>query len=409
MSKIADLYILTDFDFSSQSSAAYSRMLNYATLYAKNESSKCYISNIGADYKSCTQIKESVFIDNPTINASKNKLYRTFKSHINLLEVFEYLKKSYSFARTNSNDFVFLIHTGGFSMTLLSLVYLKIIKGAKVIYEKNELVLGIGLNSEFNGFVNLFPLNYFFKAPIVIFSILVDFLTVFYSGIIVISTSLERLYKRFNSNIILVPILVSEEFFNIEKKVTEDNKIIVFSSTGGVLPKKEGIEEFLLILNKLKNKNINFHYNIYGDAPTKFVSKFMNRISELKLSDDVFVLGHVNKDEIKNVLAQSDFLVLTRPKNIQNNFGFSTKLGEYLASGKPVILTDISDNSKYLKDKEDSIFINLKNIDLSANKINNFIENKSSLDEIGKAARINAKKFFINYVYVEKLTKFIIH
>jgi glycosyltransferase involved in cell wall biosynthesis len=407
MNNRADLYILTDFDFSYRNSAAYSRMLNYATLYTRNERSKCYISNIGADYVNRKKIYEGVFIDNPGVKTPLNKLYRIFKTHINFAEVLKYLRISFKFANNNSPSKVFLVHTGGFSMTLMALLYLKVIKKSKVIYEKNEIVIGIALNTEFSGIFNYIPIRYFFKLPIIIFSILVDVFTIFYSGIIVISTRLEKLYKHFNIKTQLIPILVSDEFFKIEEPKKHNGGVLIFSSTGGILPKKEGIEEFLLILNKLKAHEIEFQYNIYGDAPSKFLSKFLKKISDLNLEENVSIKGYIPHDEIKNVLTSSDFLVLTRPKNIQNNFGFSTKLAEFLASGKPVILTDISDNCKYLTDKVNSIFIDFNDINSSVSKIIKLTENKSSLVEIGIAAREKTKEFFHNQNYTDKFSSLI--
>jgi glycosyltransferase involved in cell wall biosynthesis len=45
---------------------------------------------------------------------------------------------------------------------------------------------------------------------------------------------------------------------------------------------------------------------------------------------------------------QSSVLVLARPDNIQSKGGFPTKLGEYLATGRPVLITSVGDIPKYL-------------------------------------------------------------
>ena len=39
-----------------------------------------------------------------------------------------------------------------------------------------------------------------------------------------------------------------------------------------------------------------------------------------------------------------------RPLNPQTRYGFSTKLSDYLISGVPVLVTDVSDNSIYIRD-----------------------------------------------------------
>ena len=43
-------------------------------------------------------------------------------------------------------------------------------------------------------------------------------------------------------------------------------------------------------------------------------------------------------------------LVLARPDNIQAKGGFPTKLGEYLATGNPVVVTKVGEIPNYLID-----------------------------------------------------------
>ena len=45
-------------------------------------------------------------------------------------------------------------------------------------------------------------------------------------------------------------------------------------------------------------------------------------------------------------------MVLARPNNSQAKAGFPTKLGEYLASSKPVVITKTGEIPKYLVDKQ---------------------------------------------------------
>ena len=50
------------------------------------------------------------------------------------------------------------------------------------------------------------------------------------------------------------------------------------------------------------------------------------------------------------LLTDSEMLVLARPTSIQAKGGFPTKLGEYLATGKPVLVTRVGEIPKYLED-----------------------------------------------------------
>jgi len=100
-------------------------------------------------------------------------------------------------------------------------------------------------------------------------------------------------------------------------------------------------------------------------------------------------------------------LVLLRPKNIQTNFGFSTKLAEYDYSNVPILLTDISDNCMSLKDEKDAFYTTYdpKHIASKINYIYNI--DKESRDKATEKARHIATNQFSVYSYSSKLRAFL--
>lgn len=81
-------------------------------------------------------------------------------------------------------------------------------------------------------------------------------------------------------------------------------------------------------------------------------------LSKNRVSDFVFFLGRISPDMMPDFLANAEMLMLTRPNNIQAHYGFPTKLGEYLLSKRPVIISDVGDINNYLKNKESAIIVN---------------------------------------------------
>ena len=49
-------------------------------------------------------------------------------------------------------------------------------------------------------------------------------------------------------------------------------------------------------------------------------------------------------------LCNAKLLALARPDSIQAQGGFPTKLGEYLATGRPVVVTKVGEIPDYLED-----------------------------------------------------------
>ena len=78
-------------------------------------------------------------------------------------------------------------------------------------------------------------------------------------------------------------------------------------------------------------------------------------------------MGSKTREEIEKILSLSHILVLSRTKNKRSEGGFPTKLGEYLASGKPVITTNVGEISDYLTDKVNAFIVEPNNVEAFAN------------------------------------------
>jgi glycosyltransferase involved in cell wall biosynthesis len=111
--------------------------------------------------------------------------------------------------------------------------------------------------------------------------------------------------------------------------------------------------------------------------------RLRNKVKILNLSNTISFLGKKNSEEIPAILLESDLLVLARPDNSQAKAGFPTKLGEYLASGKPVVITTTGEIPKYLRHNESAYLAIPGNIRDFAEKINYALSDKNS-EVIGK-------------------------
>ncbi len=84
------------------------------------------------------------------------------------------------------------------------------------------------------------------------------------------------------------------------------------------------------------------------------MAEFHGLIASLGLSARVEFTGLRPQAEIPAILSQGDVMVLPRAAGTFSTAGFPTKLAEYLASGKPVIVTSTGDIPKYLQDGVDA-------------------------------------------------------
>jgi glycosyltransferase involved in cell wall biosynthesis len=146
---------------------------------------------------------------------------------------------------------------------------------------------------------------------------------------------------------------------------------------------KDGLENLLEAMALVKEKNINTRLHLVGSAPKGDMLRLKNKLKKLDLCETVDFLGKKSTEEIPSILCNSDILVLARPDNVQAKAGFPTKLGEYLACAKPVVITITGEIPKYLKDSESAYLSKPGDIRDFAEKIN-FALSDQNAEAIGK-------------------------
>ena len=77
-------------------------------------------------------------------------------------------------------------------------------------------------------------------------------------------------------------------------------------------------------------------------------------VSGLGLKNVLFY-GRAPREEMPRLLKNAKMLCLARPTTTQALYGFPTKLGEYLATGNPVVVTAVGDIPLYLNDSNSYI------------------------------------------------------
>jgi len=210
--------------------------------------------------------------------------------------------------------------------------------------------------------------------------------------IYVISTALKDLFEkklpkqRKLGRIQILNMLVEPDRFNptqnIERFINSSKKRIVF--VGELYGDKDGVYGLVQAFLKIcidfpesdlilvgDNKNKEALYSLYALINN---SDFKNRI--------IFT-GKLNRSEIAIQIKNSYCLVLDRPNNIQAKYGFPTKLGEYLASGKPVIITKVGDIPLYLTDNINVYLAEPDNIGSFSAKLRECLSNPIQAQKIG--------------------------
>jgi len=124
-------------------------------------------------------------------------------------------------------------------------------------------------------------------------------------------------------------------------------------------------------------------------------------VSDLNLSDKVIFTGKLPRNGIPQYTCNAEILVLARPRSLVADAGFPSKLTEYLATGNPVVATDVGEIPVYLSDGKNAYIAEAGSSEAFSGKLIHILENYEEARAIGINGRDVALTFF-NYSYQSK-------
>jgi glycosyltransferase involved in cell wall biosynthesis len=154
--------------------------------------------------------------------------------------------------------------------------------------------------------------------------------------------------KKYKNPILLIPNIIDlKEFERDSIKPYNETKITI--GYAGTPTNKDGIQELFVSFSILARSNANIHLLIIGDTTTgsSVIPELLKFAKKLGIHDKTTFTGLVPFCSVPELLLSCDILALTRNNIITSIAGFPTKLGEYFACKKPVLITNVGDIGKY--------------------------------------------------------------
>ena len=216
------------------------------------------------------------------------------------------------------------------------------------------------------------------------------------NGLFVISTALKDYYIKkgvAGDRIHIINMTVdTSRFDGLLKNNNKKERYIAY--WGKVSNNKDGVDQLITAFSIVHKTIPNIKLYIIGAVPTNLSNEHnIKLIQDLNLSEYVVLTGMLPADEIPQIMTNAEILVLNRPDNLQAKFGFPTKLGEYLLSANPVVVTGVGDIPLFLQDKVSALISPPNNPQAFAEKIvwalQNFEESKIIGANGCKVAKIN--------------------
>ena len=224
--------------------------------------------------------------------------------------------------------------------------------------------------------------------------------TVLCDGIYCISQYLIDFYKKRNigkKKLFLVPGTVDIERFRISINSPLPFQCILYC--GSLTIQKDGVGILIESFNRITEKypEINLVLIGKGDSVKEEII-IKDLVAKLNVEKRVFFLGQLSRDKIPAYLNNAKILALARPKSMVADAGFPSKLTEYLATGVPVVVTEVGDIPVYLKDNENAFLSKPDSVDAFAEKLDFALSNYEFAKEVAlKGKELTNTVFNYNY------------
>jgi len=334
-------------------------------------------------------VKECIF------NFNKSKIF------LILFQFIAYIKRINRLVQeidsNNKIDLIITFDTQFWEIIPILLIAKK--KKIKVIHERTEFPFVVE-RQNFVGKINSLIYNKFIINQ--------------FNGLFVITLALKQYFEKnlkFKKPIEIINMIVDPSrfvnFFDDKKLQNQD----YIAYCGNMEGDKDGVDilinAFGYAINNYEScKNV--YLKLIGDISNeRLYNRLINIAKEAKCLERIDFTGKIDSSEIPCILNNAKALLLARPDNIQAKGGFPTKLGEYLSTGKPVIITRVGELYRFLNE-ENVFFAKPNNVESFAYQISKVFQNYENALLIGENGRKLVYNEFNYKVQTQILFEFII-
>lgn len=278
-------------------------------------------------------------------------------------------------------------------LLIYPIVFFCKIKGINIIQEKSEFPFVLMKK----GFFNRLWAAYYTSTTYKLFD-----------GLIVMTKPLMDYFKprvRKDCKMIVVPMTVDLERFKIEKKqFPEYGKYIAYC--GDMAGNKDGVDNLIKSFSVASKTIKDIKLLLIGDSSNKEEFRRLKDLAENECPENIIFYGRAPREIVPQLLKDASALALARPSSLQSSGGFPTKLGEYLATGNPVVVTAVGDIPYYLN-SDNSFIVEPDNNQLFADKIISIFQDYNHAKIIGQEGRKVAQTIFNSQVQAPRIHHFI--
>lgn len=229
-------------------------------------------------------------------------------------------------------------------------------------------------------------------------------------GVIPISTYLEEFIRprlRPGARTLRVPIMVDVERYS-EPAVRADGDDGTIAYLGDFGHPGE-VTALIEAFGAIARDHPGWRLLLIGDTPhTGIKAGIRAALDAFHLNDRVEMPGAIPHEDVPRWLLRADVMALPRADAEYSRAGFPTKLGEYLATGRPVVATATGDIPRYLCDGEDAYLAPPGDTAAFSARLASAIACRAEAEAIGRKGRETARREFDFNLHGRRLRDFIL-
>jgi len=250
----------------------------------------------------------------------------------------------------------------------------------------------------------------------------------FYSGVKKKWTAFDKwlndeLFDRYAPKMVNSVFLISEFLISHLKKISPDKKYLKIPNLTDIsrfdgIEKTNGEKYFLFCgdagyfeiikfiidsFDKLSNDSAFLYLVINGHETDKDVVK--DYINNSRSKDRIKFFSRLTDRELSTYYINSTALLIPLRPTFQDSARFPHKIGEYLASGSPVISTNYGEVKFYFKDMVNMLIAEKYEVDQFSEKMQYVLDHPVEVKNIGKTGQLIAFNQFDYKVNGERIMK----
>lgn len=181
-----------------------------------------------------------------------------------------------------------------------------------------------------------------------------------------------------NKAVVIHPGVPCDFFKPSERRIQNQEYLHIVSTGAFAWPK--GLEHSLVAIRYLKDKGVPVRFHMIGDGPE--MQRVLFTIHDLRIQENVILHGHLNQEEVRNVLQQSDLFLFSSLSE-----GLPNAVLEAMACALPVVTTDCGGTREAVRDGMDGMIVPLMDSEALASAALRLYQDPELRRKMGEAGR----------------------